>query len=216
MKLTLDPPGFAGAAGSVPLSVRIRERLMSAGHRFHANDNIAAYLRDGELDLLQAEVEERLQAVLRALVIDVEQDHNSRETARRVAKMFVREVFAGRYVEAPEVTAFPNAERLNELLVVGPLRVRSACSHHLCPVMGRAWVGVMPHKDSQLIGLSKYARLIDWVMALARYEGRRVAHGEQRDARRVSDRSQFAARVSCAAARPPRRMSVQSPKETSP
>ena len=66
MKLTLDPPGFAGAVGSVPLSVRIRERLMSAGHRFHANDNIAAYLRDGELDLLQAEVEERLQAVLRA------------------------------------------------------------------------------------------------------------------------------------------------------
>ncbi|WP_204323896.1 GTP cyclohydrolase I, partial [Stenotrophomonas maltophilia] len=76
-----------------------------------------------------AEVEERLQAVLRALVIDVEQDHNSRETARRVAKMFIREVFAGRYVEAPEVTAFPNAERLNELMVVGPLRVRSACSH---------------------------------------------------------------------------------------
>jgi GTP cyclohydrolase I len=165
MKLTLDPPGFAGAVGSVPLSVRIRERLMSAGHRFHANDNIAAYLRDGELDLLQAEVEERLQAVLRALVIDVEQDHNSQETARRVAKMFVREVFAGRYVEAPEVTAFPNAERLNELMVVGPLRVRSACSHHLCPVMGRAWVGVMPRQDSQLIGLSKYARLIDWVMS---------------------------------------------------
>ena len=72
MKLTLDPPGLAGAVGSVPLSVRIRERLMSAGHRFHANDNIADYLRDGELDLLQAEVEERLQAVLRALVIDVE------------------------------------------------------------------------------------------------------------------------------------------------
>ncbi|MEW6315921.1 MAG: GTP cyclohydrolase I, partial [Pseudomonadota bacterium] len=92
-------------------------------------------------------------------------DHNSQETARRVAKMFIREVFAGRYVEAPEVTAFPNAERLNELMVVGPLRVRSACSHHLCPVMGRAWVGVMPRQDSQLIGLSKYARLIDWVMS---------------------------------------------------
>jgi len=165
MKLTLDPPGLAGAVGSVPLSVRIRERLMSAGHRFHANDNIADYLRDGELDLLQAEVEERLQAVLRALVIDVEQDHNTRETARRVAKMFVREVFAGRYVAAPEVTAFPNVERLNELMVVGPLRVRSACSHHLCPVMGRAWVGVMPSQDSQLIGLSKYARLCDWIMS---------------------------------------------------
>ena len=102
--------------------------------------------------------------VLRALVIDTDSDHNTHETARRVAKLFVTEVFRGRYVAMPRVTEFPNVERLNELMIVGPVTVRSACSHHLCPIIGRVWVGVMPNEHSALIGLSKYARLVEWVM----------------------------------------------------
>jgi GTP cyclohydrolase I len=78
--------------------------------------------------------------------------------------MFVREVFAGRYAPMPPVTEFPNASRLNELMIVGPTTVRSACSHHFCPIIGRVWVGVMPNESSALIGLSKYARLVEWVM----------------------------------------------------
>ncbi len=148
-----------------PASQRVRERLRAAGIRFHANDNIADYLHPGELEEIEREVAARAQEMLRALVIDVEHDHNTRDTGRRLAKMFVRELFSGRYQQAPAVTEFPNAERLNELMIVGPLRVRSACSHHLCPIMGRVWVGVLPNADSNLIGLSKYARLIDWIMS---------------------------------------------------
>ncbi|NNL64951.1 MAG: GTP cyclohydrolase I, partial [Myxococcales bacterium] len=88
----------------------------------------------------------------------------TQDTARRVAKMYVREVFGGRYVAQPPVTEFPNVSRLNELMIVGPVTVRSACSHHLCPIIGRVWVGVMPNEHSALIGLSKYARLVEWVM----------------------------------------------------
>ena len=150
---------------AAPVSQRVGERLRVAGARFHANDNIADYLEAGELEAIEQEVACKAQALLRAMVIDVEHDHNTRETARRLAKMFVREVFAGRYQSAPAVTEFPNAERLNELMVVGPLRVRSACSHHLCPIMGRVWIGVLPNAGSNLIGLSKYARLVDWVMS---------------------------------------------------
>lgn len=146
-------------------SQRIAERLREAGVRFHANDNIAAFIHDDELGEIEREVAIRAQALLRALVIDVEHDHNTRETAKRLAKMFVREVFAGRYQPAPPVTEFPNAEHLNELMIVGPCRVRSACSHHLCPIMGRVWIGVMPNAQSNLIGLSKYARLVNWVMS---------------------------------------------------
>ncbi|KVG68415.1 GTP cyclohydrolase [Burkholderia ubonensis] len=166
MGTLIDAPGKALNTNDdgVPLSQRIRRRLVSAGARFHANDNIADYLRDGEVDLLQREVEQHMERLLRALVIDVDNDHNTRETARRVAKMFVREVFAGRYEAAPAITEFPNVERLNELIIVGPLRVRSACSHHLCPIMGRAWIGVLPNALSNLIGLSKYGRLVNWVM----------------------------------------------------
>ncbi len=150
--------------GRTPVADRIRERIRKAGARFHANDNIHAFVEDGELDLLQGEVERKLAEVLRTLVIDTESDHNTQDTARRVAKMYLREVFGGRYVPEPAVTEFPNIARLNELMIVGPVRVRSACSHHFCPIIGRVWVGVMPNEHSALIGLSKYARLVEWLM----------------------------------------------------
>ncbi|MCE4554028.1 GTP cyclohydrolase I [Roseateles cellulosilyticus] len=148
-----------------PVSERIRYRLISAGCRHHANDNIAAFIQPGELDALQAEVQAKLQEVLKSLVIDTDSDHNTQETAKRVAKMFVREVFAGRYAAAPSITEFPNVSRLNELMIVGPITVRSACSHHLCPIMGKVWIGLLPNEHSNLIGLSKYARLCDWIMS---------------------------------------------------
>ena len=152
-------------ADDVPTSQRIRERLIAAGQRFHANDNIATFLQPGDLDALREEVEARMQEVLRALVIDTDSDHNTAETARRVAKMFVQEVFRGRYEAPPAVTAFPNISALNELMVVGPVTVRSACSHHLCPIVGKVWIGVLPNAESDLIGLSKFVRLTDWIMS---------------------------------------------------
>ena len=148
-----------------PVSTRIRARIQRAGQRFHANDNIAAFLEPGELEALIDEVEEKMKGVLESLVIDTESDHNTQDTARRVAKMYIGEVFRGRYVPAPPVTEFPNAERLNELMIVGPITVRSACSHHLCPIIGRLWIGLMPNEHSNLIGLSKYSRLAEWIMS---------------------------------------------------
>ena len=148
-----------------PVSVKIRERIKEAQKRFHANDNIADFIEPGELEKLLDEVQDKMGAVLSSLVIDTDSDHNTQDTARRVAKMFLHEVFKGRYHAAPPVTEFPNVERLNELMIVGPITVRSACSHHLCPIIGRVWIGVMPNEHSNLIGLSKYARLIDWVMS---------------------------------------------------
>ncbi|WP_304166982.1 GTP cyclohydrolase I [Phenylobacterium aquaticum] len=148
-----------------PVSARIRARIKKSKKRFHANDNISAFLEPGELEALLTEVEGKFKGVLESLVIDTESDHNTHDTARRVAKMYVTEVFRGRYAEAPPVTEFPNAASLNELMIVGPITVRSACSHHFCPIMGRLWVGLMPNEHSNLIGLSKYSRLAEWVMS---------------------------------------------------
>lgn len=152
------------SAEGTPVSVKIRERLQAAKKRFHANDNIAEFIEPGELDKLLDEVQEKMQGVLDSMVIDTVHDHNTRATARRVAKMYVNEVFRGRYVHQPAITEFPNAEHLNELMIVGPITVRSACSHHLCPVIGKIWIGVLPNKNTNVIGLSKYARLVDWIM----------------------------------------------------
>jgi GTP cyclohydrolase I len=147
-----------------PLSVVIRRRIEAQKARFHANDNISAFIKPGELEGLVDEVAQKMQAVLESLVIDTESDHNTQNTSQRVAKMFVKEVFNGRYVEQPSLTKFPNVSRLNELMIIGPITVRSACSHHFCPIMGRIWIGVLPSKESALIGLSKYSRLTEWVM----------------------------------------------------
>jgi GTP cyclohydrolase IA len=147
-----------------PVSVKIRERIKAARKRFHSNDNIAEFIQPGELDALLDEVTDGMQRVLDSMVIDTDNDHNTEDTARRVAKMYLKEVFAGRYVPVPKITEFPNAEHLNELMIVGPITVRSACSHHFCPVIGKIWIGVMPNEHTNVIGLSKYARLAEWVM----------------------------------------------------
>lgn len=152
------------ADAGTPVSVKIRERLLAARKRFHANDNIAQFVEPGELELLLDEVEEKMKGVLSSLVIDTENDHNTDNTARRVAKMYVNEVFKGRFVPAPTITEFPNVGHLNELMIVGPITVRSACSHHFCPVIGKIWIGVLPNEHTNVIGLSKYARLAEWIM----------------------------------------------------
>ncbi len=155
----------ADELAALPASERVRYRLLAAGRRFHANDNIAEFLREGELGELEAEVRQKVQALLESLVIDTASDHNTNETAKRVARMYLGEVFRGRFHPMPAVTEFPNAERLNELMIVGPITVRSACSHHLCPIFGRVWIGLLPNEHSNLIGLSKYARICDWIMS---------------------------------------------------
>ena len=147
-----------------PVSVKIRERVQAARKRYHANDNISEFIEPGELEKLLDEVSGKMKGVLESLVIDTAHDHNTSDTARRVAKMYLQEVFRGRYVKGPEVTEFPNAEHLNELMIVGPITVRSACSHHFCPVIGKLWIGVMPNEHTNVIGLSKYARLAERIM----------------------------------------------------
>lgn len=149
----------------IPTSQRIRERIVASKTRYHANDNIAQFIKPGELDELLNEVEEKLRSVLQSLVIDTVSDHNTQDTGRRVAKMYINEIFKGRYTPMPAVTEFPNASHLNELMIIGPITVRSACSHHLCPIMGKVWIGVMPNEHSNLIGLSKYARIAEWIMS---------------------------------------------------
>ncbi|MSQ56697.1 MAG: GTP cyclohydrolase I [Limnohabitans sp.] len=147
-----------------PVSVKIRERLKQAHKRFHSNDNIAEFIQPGELDALLTEVEKKMKGLLESLVIDTDNDHNTGDTAKRVAKMYLNEVFRGRYTTQPAITEFPNAEHLNELMIVGPITVRSACSHHFCPVIGKIWIGILPNEHTNVIGLSKYARLAEWVM----------------------------------------------------
>ena len=153
------------ASQAEPVSARIRQRLAAAGKRAFANDNIADFIEGDELVALEREVAERMEALLQSLVIDTDLDHNTHGTAERVARMFMHEVFRGRYEQGPALTEFPNDKHLNELMIVGPIAVRSACSHHFVPIIGKLWIGVLPNESSNLIGLSKFSRVADWVMS---------------------------------------------------
>jgi len=154
---------FGGEKLSPKVSARIRERLLASGHSFLANDNIADYIEPGELPELQNEVADKFRELLRSLVIDIDNDHNTHETAERVAKMYLQEVFKGRYHQQPKVASFPNVKKLDEIYTVGPITVRSACSHHFVPIMGNCWIGIKP--GSRVIGLSKFTRVADWVFS---------------------------------------------------
>ena len=164
-RMVMDKDSGKQDGVSDPVSTRIRTRIEKANKRYHANDNISGFIEPGELEALLDEVSGKMQGVLESLVIDTENDHNTNNTARRVAKMYLQEVFGGRYVPPPAITDFPNAEHLAELMIVGPITVRSACSHHFCPVIGKVWIGVMPNEHTNVIGLSKYVRLADWIMS---------------------------------------------------
>ena len=145
------------------MSKIIKAKIKAANGSFLANDNISEFINEYDLKEIQDNVEQAMVNLLDALVIDTENDHNTIETAKRVAKMYVHEVFKGRYLPAPKITDFPNAKNLDQIYTIGPITVRSACSHHLVPIMGQAWIGIIP--GERVIGISKFNRLTEWIMA---------------------------------------------------
>ena len=145
------------------VSTQIRQRLIDAGIRFYANDNISGHIYEYEKEQLEQEVEKAFQDVLNALVIDTDNDHNTRNTAKRVAKMYVREIFGGRFNPRPAVTSFPNMG-YKSLYTSGPISIRSTCAHHFQNIVGNAWVGIIP--EDEVIGLSKFNRLVHHIACL--------------------------------------------------
>ena len=143
------------------VSEKIKQRLEDAGKRYWAGDNISEYIEPGEREELVAELHKRFDAVLDSLVIDRENDPNSHDTGKRLAKMYVNELLRGRYYPAPDATSFPNEmeDRYEGMLVVRS-ELRSVCSHHHQPVSGVAYIGIIA--ADRLIGLSKYTRIAQW------------------------------------------------------
>ena len=143
------------------ISETIKQRIQQAGDRFWAGDNISKHLNPGEKEQLIDELTERFEAVIDSLIIDRDNDPNSKNTGRRLAKMYVNEIMAGRYEPAPDATAFPNdgPDAYTGMLVVRS-ELRSICSHHHQPVAGVAYIGIIP--NGKVIGLSKYTRIAQW------------------------------------------------------
>ena len=145
----------------IPVSEEIRTHLKRNNKRYWAGDNISEYVTDEDKALLVDELTEKFEGVLDSLLIDRENDPNSKGTARRLAKMYIYEIMAGRYEPVPDATAFPNDgdDAYKGMLVVRS-ELRSMCSHHHQPVSGVAYIGIIP--NGKVIGLSKYTRIAQW------------------------------------------------------
>jgi len=148
---------------SSSISEVIRQRLIKNSVRFNANDTIFNYITDAELKLLKLEITEKFQDLLNSLIIDTKNDHNTNETAKRIAKKYIDEIFKGRYTAPPKITEFPNFKNYEGIYTVGPISMRSTCSHHFAPIMGQVWIGIDP--GSTVVGLSKFNRIVDWIMS---------------------------------------------------
>ena len=142
-------------------SDEIRARLQEAGAKFWAGDNISEFIEPGDKEALIEELSVKFEDVLKGLVIDTENDPNSMDTGRRLAKMYINELMAGRYEPMPKATAFPNdTEEAYKGMLVVRSELTSMCSHHHQTVKGTAYIGIIA--GAKLIGLSKYTRIAQW------------------------------------------------------
>lgn len=112
--------------------------------------------------LMMTAAARKLEELFDVLRIDHRNDHNTRDTPRRVAKMLVTETMRGRFDAPPEITEFDNAQGFDNLIVTGPIDLRSTCAHHMMPIYGEVYFGILPARDGKIIGLSKYDRIVEY------------------------------------------------------
>ena len=140
--------------------------MSTAIHRLRpsrrANEAVDEALSEAERAAMIAAAATKLSELFDILHIDHRNDHNTRDTPRRVARMYVDEIMGGRFTSPPVLTEFDNVEQFDQLIVIGPIEIRSTCAHHLMPIYGEAFIGVLPATDGKIIGLSKYDRIVHY------------------------------------------------------
>jgi GTP cyclohydrolase I len=126
------------------------------------NEALGQPLTEAEREAMMAAAAQKVEELFDILRVDHRNDHNTRETPQRVAKMYVEEILAGRFTAPPKITEFDNAQAYDQLIVTGPIEVRSMCAHHMMPIYGAAYIGILPSADGKIIGLSKYDRIVEY------------------------------------------------------
>ena len=127
-----------------------------------SNEPVFGLMSEVDRESMREAAAKKIEELFDVLYIDHRNDHNTRDTPKRVAKMFVEETMRGRYMSPPRITEFDNVEQYEQLIVTGPIELRSTCAHHLMPIFGHAIIGILPAADGKIIGLSKYDRIVDY------------------------------------------------------
>ena len=125
------------------------------------NQSVPNHLDDHAREAMREAAARKVEELFDILLVDHRNDHNTRETPARFAKMLVEETMRGRFAPPPRITDFDNVDQCQQLIVTGPIEVRSTCAHHLMPIFGHAVIGIVPSPEGRIIGLSKYDRIVD-------------------------------------------------------
>ena len=147
---------------ATPFGVGMKSNILRMIPARLCNESVDGFQNQQDRDSLRAAAAQKIEELFDVLKVDYRNDHNTRETPQRVAKMLVEEILVGRYSEAPKITEFENAQSYDDLIVTGPIEVRSTCAHHMMPIYGHAYIGVLPSIDGKIIGLSKYDRIVEY------------------------------------------------------
>ena len=125
-----------------------------------ANSN--KILNTKEKDKMIKKLEKHFRNILKDMHYDVQNDQQIQDTPARIAKMWVNDLFTGNYDEQPKITVFDNEENIDDMIFLGPISIKSTCSHHFIPFLGEAYISYIP--DKKIVGISKLARIVKWFM----------------------------------------------------
>lgn len=143
-------------------SEEIVQRIINDNGRYFADDNISKYISSNDLEELLPEVQSAVDQLLKTLIIDVKNDPHTKETSQRIAKMFLYETMYGRYHQQPDIKSFENTLNYQDVIMLGPIVVRSMCSHHFVPVIGNLYIGIIANQN--IWGISKFSRICNWFL----------------------------------------------------
>jgi len=147
-------PGYEHAH-SLNLDDRIDEHVLTSIETPLRSD---AFKIDDELKIEL--IEENFREIMNILGLDLS-DESLKDTPKRVAKMYVKEIFRGLNPDnKPQPTLFENKFKFNEMLVERDITIYSYCEHHFVPITGKAHIAYFP--KNHVIGLSKLNRVAQY------------------------------------------------------
>lgn len=145
-KLETAQAGYANG-----ISIHLNNLIKNGEHRS---------LNEQEKEDIISKAESAYGNFLTALGVDWENDPNSMETPRRVAKKYVNDMWKGRYNLPTDITAFPS-DNYKDIIIEKDIPVISMCSHHHENILGKVHIAYIPGPGNKVIGLSKLNRLVE-------------------------------------------------------
>ena len=146
------------------MGIKNELQISEENHLDHQSSSQETPLRADAFDISDADkinsITQDVEHIMNTLGLDLTDD-SLKGTPKRVAKMFVNEIFGGLHPDKkPKASTFENKYKYNEMLVEKNISLYSTCEHHLLPIVGKAHIAYI--SNGTVVGLSKMNRIVDY------------------------------------------------------